>query len=52
MSHRMTFALAAAALFAVISGSAAAQSFEGRKKCSSCHKSQAESWGDTRTPRP
>ena len=47
MSHRMTFALAAAALFAVISGSAAAQSFEGRKKCSSCHKSQAESWGDT-----
>ena len=47
MSHRMTFVLAAAALFAVISGSATAQSFEGRKKCSSCHKSQAESWGET-----
>lgn len=47
MSHRMTIALAAATLLAVFAGSAAAQSFEGRKKCSSCHKSQAESWGDT-----
>ena len=44
MNHRMTLALAAAALFAVMAGSASAQSFEGRKKCSSCHKSQAESW--------
>ena len=47
MRHSLTFALAAAAMFAVLSASATAQSFEGRKKCSSCHKSQAESWGDT-----
>ena len=47
MSHRITLALAAAAMLAVMCGPAAAQSFEGRKKCSSCHKSQAESWGDT-----
>ena len=45
MSHRITIALAAATLLAVFAGSAAAQSYEGRKKCSSCHKSQAESWG-------
>ena len=43
----MTFALAAAAMLAVFAGSAAAQSFEGRKKCSSCHKSQAQSWSET-----
>ncbi|HVV70814.1 MAG TPA: cytochrome c family protein, partial [Verrucomicrobiae bacterium] len=43
----MTFALAAAAMLAVFAGSANAQSFEGRKKCSSCHKSQAQSWGET-----
>ncbi|HKX52828.1 MAG TPA: multiheme c-type cytochrome, partial [Nitrosospira sp.] len=47
MNHRMTLALAAAALLAVMAGTAAAESFEGRKKCSSCHKSQAESWGST-----
>ena len=47
MRHPLTFALAAAAMFAVLSASATAQSFEGRKKCSSCHKSQAESWTQT-----
>jgi hypothetical protein len=47
MSHRITLALAAAAMLAVMCGTASAQSYEGRKKCSSCHKSQAESWGDT-----
>ena len=47
MRHSLTFALATAAMFAVLSASATAQSFEGRKKCSSCHKSQAESWGQT-----
>jgi hypothetical protein len=42
------YVLAAATLFAVFSGSASAEpGFDGRKKCSSCHKSQAESWGDT-----
>src|ERR671910_460335 len=46
-SHRVKSALAAEALFAVLAGSAAAESFKGRKKSSSCHKSQAESWGDT-----
>ena len=38
MRHSLTLALAAAAMFALLSGSASAQSFEGRKKCSSCHK--------------
>ena len=45
MKHPMTFALAAVALFAVLVGSAAAETaFEGRKKCSNCHKSEADSW--------
>ena len=47
MIHRMAITLAAAAMLAVFSAGASAESFEGRKKCSSCHKSQAESWGDT-----
>lgn len=47
MSHRMTLALAAATMLAVLAGSATAQKFEGRKKCSSCHKSQAKSWAET-----
>ena len=56
MSHRMTFALAAAALFAVISGSAAAQSFEGRRQERRGHRRlesrrrQAEDF--LRQPRP
>ena len=47
MRNSLTLDLAAAAKFALLSGSASAQSFEGRKKCSSCHKSQAESWSQT-----
>ena len=48
MTHPMTHALAAAAVFVILAGSAAAEpAFEGRKKCSSCHKSQADSWGET-----
>ncbi|DAC61267.1 MAG TPA: cytochrome C554, partial [Candidatus Poseidoniales archaeon] len=42
MRHPVTYALAAVALFAFLAGNAAADpKFEGRKKCSSCHKSQA-----------
>jgi hypothetical protein len=45
VKHSMTYALAAVALFAVLVGSAAAETaFEGRKKCSNCHKSEADSW--------
>ncbi len=49
MKHPMTYAIVAAALFAFLSGSvtAADPKFEGRKKCSSCHKSQAKSWKKT-----
>ena len=45
----MTYAIAAVALFAFLSGNvvAADPKFEGRKKCSSCHKSQAKSWKKT-----
>ena len=47
MRQSMTFALAGAAMLAVLSGSVLADKYEGRKKCSSCHKSQGESWGTT-----
>ena len=48
MRHPVTYALAAVALFAFLAGNAAADpKFEGRKKCSSCHKSQAKSWKKT-----
>jgi hypothetical protein len=48
MRHPVTYALAAVALFAFLSGGAVADpKFEGRKKCSSCHKSQAKSWKKT-----
>ena len=54
MRHPVTYALTAAALFAFLSGftfhsgdAFAAPKFEGRKKCSSCHKSQAKSWKKT-----
>lgn len=51
MRHPVTYALAAAALFTFLSGNAAdsfaGAKFEGRKKCSSCHKSQAKSWKKT-----
>jgi len=41
--------LIAAAVFTFVSGQsiAADTPFEGRKKCSSCHKAQAQSWKDT-----
>src|SRR5678815_5823593 len=43
--HPMLFALAAAVLFMVFAGTASAETpFEGRKKCSNCHKSEADSW--------
>ena len=45
MKHFMTLTLAAVALFAVLVGTASAETaFEGRKKCSNCHKSEADSW--------
>lgn len=48
MRHPVTFAIAAAALFTFLAGNAVADpKFEGRKKCSSCHKSQAKSWKKT-----
>jgi len=47
MKHPLTYILALVAMFAFFSGAAIADSYEGRKKCSSCHKSQAKSWKDT-----
>jgi hypothetical protein len=48
MRHPVTYALAAAALFTFLAGNVVADpKFEGRKKCSSCHKSQAKSWYKT-----
>src|SRR5678809_1669421 len=45
LKHPMLFALAAAVLFMVFAGTASAETpFEGRKKCSNCHKSEADSW--------
>ena len=45
MRHPVTYALAAVVLFSFLAGNAdAGPKFEGRKKCSSCHKSQAKSW--------
>lgn len=47
MKHPISFILVLLALFAFFSGDVLANKFEGRKKCSSCHKSQAKSWKDT-----
>jgi len=48
VNHPMTHALAAAAVFVILAGSAAAEPmYEGRKKCANCHKSQGESWAET-----
>jgi hypothetical protein len=45
VKYPMVFALAAVAVFATMVGSASAETaFEGRKKCSNCHKSEADSW--------
>ena len=46
MKHPITYIMTLAALFMFFAGTAVAD-FEGRQKCSSCHKSQAKSWRDT-----
>jgi len=38
MKHAITYILAILAMFAFLSGAAVADSFEGRTKCSLCHK--------------
>lgn len=47
MKHPITYILALIALFAFYTSAVMADTYEGRKKCSSCHKSQAKSWGST-----
>ncbi len=49
MKHLITHILAILAMTAFFSGTvlASSETYEGRKKCSSCHKSQAKSWRDT-----
>ena len=47
MKHPIAYILAVLATMAFFSGTAIADTFEGRSKCSSCHKSQAKSWKDT-----
>jgi len=43
VNHRIAFVLAAAVVFLTVAGTASAETpFEGRKKCSSCHKSEAD----------
>ena len=47
MKHPITYLFAVLAMTALFSGAALADTYEGRTKCSSCHKSQAKSWKDT-----
>lgn len=49
MKYITAYALAVAAMLVFFTGNAVAQDapFEGRKKCSACHKAQAKSWKDT-----
>ena len=47
MKHPITYILAILAMFAFFSGTVLAADFEGRTKCSSCHKSQAKAWKST-----
>ncbi len=48
MTQRIVFAFVAATVFLAVAGTASAQgTFEGRKKCYNCHKSQGESWDKT-----
>jgi hypothetical protein len=48
MKYITAYALAVVAMFAFMTGSATASApYEGRSKCSNCHKSQAKSWRDT-----
>lgn len=50
MKHPITYVLAILAtltMLASFSSSVIADTYEGRKKCSSCHKAQAKSWRST-----
>ena len=47
MKHTVIYGFVVLALSAFFTGTALADTFEGRAKCSSCHKSQAKSWKDT-----
>ena len=50
MKHPISYLLAILAMFTMLvlfTGNAVADSFEWRKKCSSCHKAQAKSWRST-----
>lgn len=47
MKHPITYVFAILAMFAFLSGQAVADTYEGRQKCSSCHKAQGKSWRST-----
>lgn len=47
MKHPITYILAILAMFAFLSSHVVAETFEGRQKCSSCHKAQGKSWSGT-----
>ncbi|MDW7643119.1 MAG: cytochrome c-550 CycA [Nitrosomonadaceae bacterium] len=48
MKYTVTYTLASAVfLFSLFGNAIAEPGYDGRKKCSSCHKSQAESWLQT-----
>ena len=48
MNHPILHAMAIATVCLVWAGTASAEpTFEGRKKCYNCHKSQGESWDNT-----
>ena len=45
VNYRVVTAFAAAAVLLVLAGTASAEgTFEGRKKCYNCHKSEGKSW--------
>ena len=47
MKHPITYILAILLTFAFYSSAVVAASYEGRQKCSSCHKAQGKSWRST-----
>lgn len=48
MNCPILHAMATGALFLMLVGTASAEpTFESRKKCYTCHKSQGESWNNT-----
>lgn len=48
MNHPILHTIAAVAVFLMVADTALAEgTFEGRKKCYNCHKSQGESWDKT-----